>query len=106
MFMAKKFRDANPKVTSAVYAALVEASDFINKEPRQAGEIYIRKTNEKRSGPADMEKLISNPDNVWATTPLNAMRYVEFMNKVGTVKRVPSDWRELFMPESHGLAGS
>ena len=41
MFMAKKFRDANPKVTRAVYAALVEASEFINKAPRQAGEIYI-----------------------------------------------------------------
>src|ERR1051325_10956098 len=36
MFMAKKFRDANPKVTHAVYAALSEASDFINREPPQA----------------------------------------------------------------------
>ena len=106
VFMAKKFRDANPKVTSAVYAALAEASYFINKQPRQAGEIYIRKTSEKRSGPAEMEKLISNPDNVRSTTPQNAMRYVEFMHKVGTLKKLPGDWRELFMPESHGLAGS
>jgi NitT/TauT family transport system substrate-binding protein len=106
MFMAKKFRDANPKVTSAVYAALAEASDFIHKQPRQAGEIYIAKTNEKRSGPAEMEKLISNPDNVWATTPLNAMRYVEFMHKVGTCKKLPGSWKDLFMPEVHELAGS
>jgi len=106
VFMAKKFRDASPKVTAAVYAAFEEVSDFIKKEPRQAGEVYIRMTNEKRSGPGDMAKLIANPDNVWATTPLNAMRYVEFMNKVGTVKRVPADWRDLFMPEAHGLAGS
>ena len=106
MFMAKKFRDANPKVTSAVYAALVEASDFINKAPRQAGEIYIAKTNEKRSGPAEMEKLISNPDNVWATTPLNAMRYVEFMHKVGTCKKLPGSWKDMFMPEVHELKGS
>ena len=53
-----------------------------------------------------MAKMISDPDNVWATKPLNAMRYVEFMNKVGTVKKVPADWRDLFMPEVHGLAGS
>jgi N-acyl-D-aspartate/D-glutamate deacylase len=46
MFMAKKFRDANPKITSAVYAALAEASDFIRKEPRQSAEIYIKKTSE------------------------------------------------------------
>jgi NitT/TauT family transport system substrate-binding protein len=53
-----------------------------------------------------MEKLISNPDNVWATTPLNAMRYVEFMHKVGTCKRMPASWKDMFMPEVHGLAGS
>jgi len=106
VFMAKKFRDANPKVTAAVYAAFDEVSAFIRKEPRQAGEIYIRMTNEKRSGPDDMAKLISNPDNVWSTTPLNAMRYVEFMNKVGTMKKQPSDWKDMFMPEVHELKGS
>ena len=87
VFMTKKFRDANPKVTSAVYAAFEEVSEFIKKEPRPSGEIYIRMTNEKRSGPDDMAKMISDPDNVWATKPLDAMRYVEFMNKVGTVKK-------------------
>ena len=106
VFMAKKFRDANPKVTSAVYAAFEEVSELIRREPRQSGEVYIRMTSEKRSGPDDMAKMISDPDNVWATTPLNAMRYIEFMNKVGTVKKVPGDWRELFMPEVHGLRGS
>ena len=63
-------------------------------------------TNEKRSGPDEMAKMISNPDNVWATTPLNAMRYVEFMNKVGTMKKQPSDWKDMFMPEVHELKGS
>src|SRR5258708_28529307 len=106
MFMTKKFRDANPKITSALYAALSEASDFINKQPRQSAEIYIRMTNEKRSGVDDMAKMISNPDNAWTTTPQNAMRYVEFMHKVGTMKKLPGDWKEMFMPEAQGLAGS
>ena len=106
MFMTRKFRDANPKITSAVYAALAEASDFINKEPRQSAEIYIRMTNEKRSGVDDMAKMIANPDNAWTTTPQNAMRYVEFMHKVGTLKKLPGDWKDMFMPEAQGLAGS
>ena len=83
----------------------LEVSDFIKKEPRQSGEIYIRMTNEKRSGVGEIAKMISDPDNAWTTTPQNAMRYVEFMHKVGTLKKLPADWRELFMPESHGLAG-
>jgi NitT/TauT family transport system substrate-binding protein len=105
VFMAKKFRDANPKVTSAVYAAFDEVSAFINKEPRQSAEIYIRMTNEKRSGPDEMAKMISNPDNVWQTTPLNAMRYVEFMNKVGTMKKQPATGRTCSCRKVHELKG-
>jgi NitT/TauT family transport system substrate-binding protein len=106
MLMTSKFRQENPKVTGAVYAALVEAEEIINKEPRHSAEIYIRMTNEKRSGPDEMARMIADPDNVWTTTPQNAMRYVEFMRKVGTLKRQPGSWKDLFMPEAHALAGS
>jgi NitT/TauT family transport system substrate-binding protein len=106
VLMAKKFRDANPKVTSAAYAAFAEASDIINKDPRHSAEVYVRKTNEKRSGVAEMAAMIADPDNAWTTTPQNAMRYVEFMHKVGTVKKLPGDWKDMFMPEVHGLKGS
>ena len=106
VLMTKKFRDANPKVTGAVHAALLEAEEIINKDPRHSAEVYIRMTSEKRSGVAEMAQMISDPDNAWTTTPQNAMRYVEFMHKVGTVKRLPSDWKDLFMPESHALPGS
>src|SRR3954471_14827671 len=106
VLMTKKFRDANPKVTAAVYAALDEACGFINKEPRRSAEVYIRLTNEKRSGLDEMAKMISDPDNAWTTTPQNAMRYVEFMHKVGTLKKLPASWKDLFMPEVHELKGS
>src|SRR5882724_11771491 len=56
VFMAKKFRDANPKVTSAVYAAFVDAEETINKDARASAEVYIRMTNEKRSGLDEMSK--------------------------------------------------
>ena len=106
VLMSKKFRDANPKVTSAAYAAFAEASDIINQDPRHSAEVYIRMTNEKRSGVADMAAMIADPDNAWTTTPQNAMRYVEFMHKVGTIKKLPSDWKDMFMPEVHELKGS
>jgi NitT/TauT family transport system substrate-binding protein len=106
MIMAKKFRDANPKVTSAVFAALSEAEDFINKNTSQAAEIYIKTTNEKRSTPADLAKYISDPDNVWTTAPQQTTTFANFMHKVGTMKRVPASWKDLYMPESHELKGS
>ncbi len=106
MLMAKKFRDANPKVTAAVFAALSEAEDFINKNAGQAAEIYIKTTNEKRSSHEEMVKFISDPDNVWTTAPQQSMEFAQFMHKVGTMKRLPSSWQDMYMPESHNLKGS
>src|SRR5664279_1421652 len=105
MLMTKKFRDANPKVTSAVYAALSEAEDFINKTPGEAAQIYIKFANEKRSSQAEMTKFIADPDNVWTTTPQQTMTFANFMHSVGTMKRQPSSWKDLYMPESHELKG-
>jgi NitT/TauT family transport system substrate-binding protein len=106
MLMTKKFRDANPKVTQAVYAALSEAEDFINKNPGEAAQIYIKTTNEKRSSSEEMVKFISDPDNIWTTMPQQTMTFAGFMHKVGTMKRQPDSWKDLYMPECHELAGS
>jgi NitT/TauT family transport system substrate-binding protein len=103
--MTKKFRDANPKVTSALYAALSEAEDFINKTPGEAAQIYMKAANEKRSSQAEMTKFIADPDNIWTTTPQQTMTFANFMHKVGTMKRQPSSWKDLYMPESHELKG-
>jgi NitT/TauT family transport system substrate-binding protein len=106
MLMTKKFRDANPKVTGAVFAALSEAEEFINKNTSEAAQIYVKTTNEKRSSLAEMAKFISDSDNVWTTSPQQSMKYATFMHSVGTMKRLPSSWKEMYMPESHELPGS
>jgi NitT/TauT family transport system substrate-binding protein len=106
MLMSKKFHDANPKVSQAVYAALTEAHEFINENPGDAAQIYIKTTNEKRSNQEEMIKFISDPDNIWTTTPQQTMTFAGFMHKVGTMKRQPASWKDLYMPECHELAGS
>jgi NitT/TauT family transport system substrate-binding protein len=93
-------------VTSAVYGALSEAHDFINKNASQAAQIYIKTTNEKRSTQAELIKYISDPDNIWTTTPQQTMTFARFMHKVGTMKRLPGSWKDVYMPESHELKGS
>ncbi len=106
MLMSKRFHDANPKVTQAVYAALTEAEEFINKHQSDAAQIYIKTTSEKRSSQEEMTRFISDPDNIWTTTPQQTMTFVGFMHKVGTMKRLPASWKDLYMPECHELAGS
>src|SRR4029077_3718022 len=90
----------------AVYAALSEAEEFINKQPGEAAQIYIKTTNDKRSSEEEMTKFISDPDNIWTTVPQQTMTFAGFMHKVGTMKRLPASWKDLYMPECHELEGS
>jgi NitT/TauT family transport system substrate-binding protein len=106
MIMSKKFYDANPKVSAAVYAAVTEANEFINKKPDEAAEIYIKTTNEKRSTQSEMATFIADPDNIWTTTPQQNMNFAGFMHKVGTMKRLPNSWKDLYMPLAHDLPGT
>jgi NitT/TauT family transport system substrate-binding protein len=34
------------------------------------------------------------------------MQYVNFMHDVGTLKRLPASWKDLYLPEACVLAGS
>ena len=102
---SKQFYDANPKTSAAVMAAFNEANAFIKANPRQAAEIYLAATKDKE--PLDsLEKMVTDPDVEYTTTPVNVMTFVEFMNKVGRIKKKPASWKDLFFPNAHGLKGS
>jgi len=106
VLMSRKFGDANPNITAAVYAAFGQAAEFINRNPADAADIYIKATSEKHFTREELAAMIVDPDNVWTTTPQNCMRYFEFMSKVGSVKHPAENWKNLFMPICHELPGS
>jgi NitT/TauT family transport system substrate-binding protein len=101
-----KFQTENPRLCAALFAAQEEANAFINKSPQQAGEIYIKMASDKHSTPDEMARMVSDPDNDWTTTPRQSMTFAAFMHKVGRVKHMPESWKDLFMPEVQGQAGS
>jgi NitT/TauT family transport system substrate-binding protein len=106
VFLAsKKFHDANPKLCAAVLAALDEADAFIKANPREAARLYLKNTGEK--GTVDeLVPMVTDPDVEYTTTPVNSTAFVEFLHKVGRIKRKPASWKDLFFPEVHGLNGS
>jgi len=97
-----KFRDANPKTYAAFVAALAEADDFIARDKRAAAELYIKKSKDK-SPPESILKMLDDPQTQFTITPQNVMKTVIFMNKAGSLKTRPNDWKDLFFPEIHGL---
>ena len=106
LMATKKFYEANPKVCAAVVAALEESNAWIKANPRKAAEIYLAMTKEKRSTLDEMEKMVTDPDVDYTTTPINVMKFVEFMNLAGTVKKKPGSWKDLFFPIAYEKPGS
>ena len=53
-----------------------------------------------------IEKIIRDPENKWTVAPQNIMVYADFMNKVGSIKVRPAEWKEIFFPPVHSQQGS
>src|SRR5215210_1687951 len=100
-----RWRDANPQLYKVVLAAILEANDFIAKNPRETAEIFVKIENTKLPV-AFIEKMISDPEFSYAPEPENVMKIYGFMHKVGALKNMPGTWQDLFFPEAHGLQGN
>jgi len=100
------YHDANPKICAAVLAAQQEANDFIRANPRQAAEIYLAMTGDKKGTVDQMAGWVADPDVVYTTVPMKVMDFAVFMHKVGRLKRQPDSWKDMFFPESQDVAGS
>lgn len=101
----KRFRDANPKTSAAVVAALTEAIEMIKRDRRAAAETYIEMSKEKTSVD-DILAQISDPDNEFTTAPRTVMAFASFLHRTGRIKGELKTWKDLFFPEAHDLAGN
>jgi NitT/TauT family transport system substrate-binding protein len=100
---ARFFAD-NPQLTEAILAAFEDASRIIRDEPRRAAEIYLAAEQPGWSR-MEAEVTLRNPSNLFTMTPLNVMRVVEPMAKLG-LKPVPKAWQELFVAAVQAREGS
>jgi NitT/TauT family transport system substrate-binding protein len=51
-------------------------------------------------------KVVTGPGVEWTMTPAATMKFAKFMRRVGTTKREPASWKDMFFPEIGGLNGS
>jgi len=100
-----KVRTQNPRVYKAFQDALVEAQGIITNDKNRAADIYMRV--EKGAPPKEfVMSLLNDPQHEFTVVPKNTMKYAEFMQRTGTVKEKPADWKEMFFPGLHGVQGS
>jgi len=101
----RRWRELNPKTYQAVWAAIAEANELIEKNPTEAAQIFVKVENTRL--PVEfIEKLIRDPEISYAPAPENVLKIYRFMHRVGALKAVPQTWQDLFFPEAHGLQGN
>ena len=99
------FRRENPKTYAAVAAAFDEGLNWANADKRQAARLYREMANERKLSEDDIYALVTAPDFAWSKTPRKVEQTAKFMFRTGTLKSEPASWKDLYMPEVHGLAG-
>ena len=94
------------KWVDAWLAAQREASDFINRHQREAAQMYIEMTKEKKLTADDLIKILADPQVRIGVTPYNTMVFANYMHDVGSIKHLPASWKDYFWPVAQNLQGS
>src|SRR3546814_15423576 len=91
LYNTRKWRDENPKLFKAVYAALEEAMAIINADKRAADELYVRIENPKL--PVDLvHETVSKPELVLTMTPHRTTHLSTFMDEIGSLDTEHKEW--------------
>ena len=95
----------NPETVKAVYSALREAMDMIERDPTSAAKAYVLQTKSGLSVDY-VERVIRNPQIAFTHVPMNVMKFASFMFEQGIISDQPANWQELFFDLVRGEEGS
>jgi NitT/TauT family transport system substrate-binding protein len=104
-YTSARFRNRNPVLFKAVYDALAEATDMVNADLTKAAGYWIEDGESKL--PIEFVRgVAAAPGTTWTMVPENTMKVAAFMHQVGSIKTMPTSWKDYFFPEADGLPGS
>ena len=100
------FRENNPKAYAAVLKALDLAIDIIVDDKESSAEILLDSTGESGFTKNELMAVLNDPNVKFTTSPENVLKYAAFMHGVGSIKRRPASWKDMFFPEIQESPGS
>ena len=78
---------------------------MVDADLPQAVAYYVADSKTKLTTP-EILGFINDPRYRYFATPTGTMKYADFMQRVGKIKRKAKSWQDLFFPEIHDLGGS
>ncbi len=100
------FRERSPDLYAAVFAALADATDFINRDRRAAAVIYLAMTHASSMPVDTLARMLAKPQIRFTMTPERVLTFAQFKTRIGSVRSAPASWKDLFFPEIHDRPGS
>jgi NitT/TauT family transport system substrate-binding protein len=94
----RKFQTGQPVLYAAFLDAFRESTDIIRNDPQRAARVYLDVTKERGTTVDDVVKMIKDPNNDWSLVPVGTMKFVKFMQEIGSLKKAPQTWNEMFFP--------
>ena len=86
--------------------ALEEANTLIQADKKAAAELLLASNGESSFSREEMFEAVGDPSVKFTTTPENVMKYAGFMAGIGSIKKRPASWKDLFFSEIHAAPGS
>jgi NitT/TauT family transport system substrate-binding protein len=105
LFTTVKLEQSNPKAIEALVKALGDAESFIRNNKGKAAEMFMAAGGGSNLPKAEVLSLLDDPGIQYTLTPQKMMIYATFMARSGTLKVVPSSWKDLFFSYIHDQPG-
>jgi len=99
-----RFRDNNPVLYKALIGAWEEATEMLGKDVRVASQYWVEDVKAKMTV-EKVAEVATGAQVKWTMVPESTMQLAEFMHSVGSIKAMPSSWKDLFFAEIHALPG-
>ena len=106
LYTTTKFHDNNPKTYAVMLKALEESIAFIKSHAPEAAQLYLDSDEGKGWKRDEIVRVLQDPDINFTTAPQAMLKYLNFMNAVGTLKSNTANWKDLFFPEIHNISGN
>jgi NitT/TauT family transport system substrate-binding protein len=89
-----------------VRAAAEEAKKLIETNLPEAIEAYREINNDKTSTDVLTDLLRQPGMSEWNLYPEGTMKFAAHLHKIGTLKTLPTSWKDYYLPVAHDLPGN
>lgn len=104
LLATRQTKERNPKLFQAVGNALQEAIKVAGADKRGAAQLW-KDVHKAPDNVDDLVAQLEDPGFEFTSRPQRIAHFAGFLNRIGTLKAKPADWKELFWETAHNQQG-